>query len=80
MEGVGYEIVVRPATQDDRDTLVEFNLAIAWETEKKELKRDVVATGVTELLNTPCYGFYLVAELDGQVVASLMVTYEWSDR
>ena len=31
------------------------------------------------LFAQPQLGFYLVAELNGRVVGSLMVTYEWSD-
>ena len=31
------------------------------------------------LFDRPQFGFYLVAEFDGESVASLMVTYEWSD-
>ena len=75
------EITVRPADGRDLETLVAFNLAMALETEAKELEADVLRAGVESLLSEPRYGFYVVAERAGagEVVGSLMVTYEWSD-
>jgi len=66
---------------EDKDcrTLAEFNTAMAWETEEKKLEFPVVTRGVQLLLKNPKYGFYVVAEIAGEVVGSLMVTYEWSD-
>jgi ribosomal protein S18 acetylase RimI-like enzyme len=34
---------------------------------------------VAGLLRQPQYGFYLVAEATGTVVAALLITFEWSD-
>ncbi|MDJ0522864.1 MAG: GNAT family N-acetyltransferase [Planctomycetota bacterium] len=70
---------VRRATPQDTDVLVAHNCAMAHETEGKELEPDVVTRGVERLLHLPEHGFYLVAERDGKVVGSLMVTSEWSD-
>ncbi|UTW44451.1 GNAT family N-acetyltransferase [bacterium SCSIO 12696] len=70
---------IREATEADRDSLVAFNCAMALETEDKVLPRDTVAAGVANLLQRPELGFYLVAEESGEVVASLMITGEWSD-
>jgi ribosomal protein S18 acetylase RimI-like enzyme len=39
----------------------------------------VIGAGVRGLLRRPDSGFYTVAELDGEVIAALMVTKEWSD-
>ena len=72
-------ISIRLANQGDAQTLVEFNQAMAKETEGKDLPIDVVSDGVRGLLMHPQYGFYLVAEADGEVIGSLMITYEWSD-
>jgi GNAT superfamily N-acetyltransferase len=70
---------VRPATPADAPLLVEFNRAMAAESEDKGLDLDVLTRGVNHLLAHPAEGFYLIAERDGQVAGSLMVTFEWSD-
>ena len=70
---------VRRAAARDREVIVEFNLAMARETEAKELSPEVLRAGVAHFIERPQYGFYVVAEDGGQVVGSLMITYEWSD-
>jgi GNAT superfamily N-acetyltransferase len=70
---------VRIGQEKDIDTLVKHNIALAQETEQKRLSPPIVAQGVQTLLKNPQYGFYSVAEMDGDVVGSCMVTYEWSD-
>ena len=69
---------IRLATPADAGALIEFNAAMALETEGKELLTDVIGAGVRSLLGNPAAGFYLLAEQDS-VVASLMITKEWSD-
>lgn len=74
------EISIRVADTSDVDTLVDFNHAMAFETEAKELDRDVLTAGVNGLLARKQFGFYLIAEDQAAGrIASLMVTYEWSD-
>ena len=75
---------LRLADERDVRALMEFNLAMARETESKDLAVDVLTAGVEYLLRNPRHGFYVVAEHDkaerrGEVIGSLMVTYEWSD-
>ena len=70
---------LRLATLHDAPVLVEFNAAMALETEQKALLPDVVGAGVRSLLGNPASGFYVVAEKDQRVVGSLMITKEWSD-
>ena len=72
-------LLVRAGQEKDIDTIVEFNIAMAWETERKELTPPVVARGVQELFKNPRRGFYVVAEIENRIVGSCMVTYEWSD-
>jgi ribosomal protein S18 acetylase RimI-like enzyme len=71
--------MVRPAQAGDADAIARFNAAMAFETEGKRLRPDVLGAGVRRLLAEPGLGFYLVAEAQGEVVACLMVTTEWSD-
>ena len=72
-------IAVRRATIDDVPALVRFNVALARETEHRELSPPNVGAGVKALFNRPAYGFYLVAEVGTTTVGGLMITFEWSD-
>ncbi len=72
-------LILRRAQTADASVVAEFNQAMAWETERKELNPAVVQAGVLAVINEPRRGFYLVAERAGQVVGGLMITYEWSD-
>jgi ribosomal protein S18 acetylase RimI-like enzyme len=70
---------IRLATPEDAGVLVEFNAAMALETEGKELLPEVIGAGVRSLLQKSDSGFYVVAEHERRVVGSLLVTREWSD-
>jgi ribosomal protein S18 acetylase RimI-like enzyme len=70
---------IRLAGAADAEALIEFNAAMAFETEGKELLPEVIGAGVRALLKQPASGFYLLAESDSRVVGSLLVTKEWSD-
>ena len=73
------EIRIRFAEKRDADIITEFNIAMARETEEKELPSEVVSAGVKALLNNRQMGFYVIAETGGLIAGSLMVTMEWSD-
>ena len=70
---------VRPASLDDLEALVSFNAAMALETEGKTLDIELLRQGTGAVFDSSQRGFYLVAEVDGSPVGSLLVTYEWSD-
>jgi GNAT superfamily N-acetyltransferase len=74
-------VTIRPALAADLPTLVEFNAAMAAETEHRVLDRAVLTAGVQSVLADPAKGRYLVAlrERPSRIVGSLLVTYEWSD-
>ncbi len=72
-------ITIRRATPDDATSIIAFQQAMALETEGVELKSDVVTRGVMAVFSDGNKGDYYVAEENGAVVASLMITYEWSD-
>jgi ribosomal protein S18 acetylase RimI-like enzyme len=69
---------IRLATPADAAVLIEFNAAMARETEGKNLLPEVVGAGVHSLLANPAAGFYVIAEVE-RVLAALMITKEWSD-
>lgn len=70
---------IRPATRADVPYLVAWNAAMAAETEGKPLDASTLEAGVRAVFDDPRRGFYLVAEQAGEAVASVLVTYEWSD-
>ena len=70
---------LRAARPADRDVLVEFARAMAAETEGKSLDLAVLRAGTESLLADPGRGRVYVVEEDDRVVASLMLTVEWSE-
>ncbi|MBR9727987.1 GNAT family N-acetyltransferase [Shewanella intestini] len=70
---------IRLGNASDLTALVQFNQAMALETENLQLDTDTLTRGVKGMLEHPERGFYLVAEQDLQILGSLMVTFEWSD-
>jgi ribosomal protein S18 acetylase RimI-like enzyme len=71
--------LVRSATAADIDVIVQFNAAMAVETEAKTLDPAVLRAGVAAVFAEPRRGFYLIAERAGEVAGCLLITYEWSD-
>lgn len=71
--------VIRDATRADIAFLADCNIAMAYESEKKRLDREVLTRGIVAVFDHPDRGFYLVAERDGTPVGSLLITHEWSD-
>jgi GNAT superfamily N-acetyltransferase len=75
----GPEIRVRRASFADLETVVDFNSAMAQETEGKSLEQARLRAGVEAVLQREDLGFYLVAEIKGKVTGQLLITTEWSD-
>ncbi len=77
-------VTVRPARREEIPILVEFQLALAQESESLTLDRQVVEQGVTAVFDEPTRGQYLIAVVRDQngyeeVAGALLLTYEWSD-
>jgi RimJ/RimL family protein N-acetyltransferase len=70
---------VREATKKDAAVLVEFQKAMARETEDIKLDDATIRRGITALFEDPSKGRYIIAEEDGEPAGCLMTTYEWSD-
>jgi GNAT superfamily N-acetyltransferase len=77
------QLIIRAANLDDVESLITFSAAMALETENRQLDLARLREGTLSLLNTPSYGFFMVAEIrDGEqrrLIGQLMITYEWSD-
>lgn len=70
---------IRTASAADVATIAEFNAAMALESEAITLDMGVLTDGVAAALADAGKAFYLLAEIGGNPVGQLMVTYEWSD-
>ena len=73
------DITIRPARADEAELLATWAEAMAWETEHKRLDPATVRRGVRGVFEQPGRGRYFMAERNGEVAGTLMVTYEWSD-
>ncbi|MDA3907172.1 MAG: GNAT family N-acetyltransferase [Bacteroidales bacterium] len=72
-------IKIRKAKESDLVTIVDFQLAMALETENLLLDKSIVEKGVLAAFNDSAKGQYFITEIDGAIAASLMITFEWSD-
>jgi GNAT superfamily N-acetyltransferase len=72
-------ITIRKAKPTDAPAIIDFQKKMAWETEEFKLNHELVSKGVAGLFEDTSRGQYYVAESSGTVIASLLITYEWSD-
>lgn len=72
-------IIIRTAKISDLPFICDFQLRMAMETENIELDPLILEAGISAIFRDPSKGVYYVAESGGKTVASLMITYEWSD-
>lgn len=63
----------------DLNTLVQFNVAMALETEAKTLVEGRLRAGVLALLQNEALGFGWLAEVENRPAGQLFITTEWSD-
>lgn len=70
---------IRKALEKDVNIIIEYNRAMARETENLDLDPKIISAGVNNLFAHPEYGFYIVAEENDRVIGCLMITYEWTD-
>ena len=73
------ELKIREGALSDAPLVADFNLRLAEESEGLRLDEALVQAGVAAVLKDPAKGLYYIAEVEGEVVGQLMITYEWSD-
>ena len=73
------DVRFRDASPSDAAAIVEFQVAMARETEDVALDRAILTRGVDAVFRDSSLGRYYVAEANGEVIGSLLITYEWSD-
>lgn len=74
-----HSTIIRSACTDDISDIAQFNIAMAQETEERQLDPETIQSGVSGVIQNHAHGFYLIAERDQVAVGSLLITFEWSD-
>ena len=72
-------MTIRKAKTDDIEIIVNNNILLALESEKKSIDYDTVYNGVKSMIMDNNKGFYLVFERNNKIIGQLMITFEWSD-
>ncbi|MEE4115321.1 MAG: GNAT family N-acetyltransferase [Marinilabiliaceae bacterium] len=73
------EIKILEACRNDAETIIDFQQKMAVETEGMVLDPIIISSGVNAVFKDPSKGRYYIAADNNKVVASLLITYEWSD-
>lgn len=70
---------IRLASEEDHQTIVNFQLQMAKESEGIDLDEDTLTDGVLAVFKDHQKGIYLVVEMEDRIIASMLITFEWSD-
>ena len=70
---------IREATLTDLETIVDFQLKMALETEDLQLDEAVLKKGVAAAITDSGKGRIFVTQDGERIISSLMITLEWSD-
>lgn len=71
-------VAIRESKNIDASVIADFQQKMAFETENIYLDNKKVRAGVNAVMEDKSKGFYIVAE-DQEIVASMLLTPEWSD-
>lgn len=73
-------INIKQATPADKQTIVDFQVTMAKETESLTLDPATVQKGVQAVFDNPAKGsYYLACDEDDNILAMLLTIPEWSD-
>ena len=72
-------ITIRAGQVKDIEAIVDFQLALAAETEGLTLDKDTVTKGVQAVFENPSKGQYYIAEENKRILGMLLIIGEWSD-
>jgi len=73
------KIEIIKAEPKHRASIIDFQIKMAFETEGLHLERETLVKGVQAVFEDPHLAQYYIAQVDDQAIASLMITFEWSD-
>lgn len=71
--------MIRIASLKDYQTILQFNIQLAKETENLTLDYETVKQGVLALLSDSTKGHYYIYEENNEILGQLLITFEWSD-
>ncbi|MGZ3727075.1 MAG: GNAT family N-acetyltransferase [Pseudobdellovibrio sp.] len=72
-------IIFCEANREDASSIVDFQLAMALETEDLQLDKKTCEKGVATVFDYPEKGQYYVIKVNQRTVGSLLIVPEWSD-
>ncbi len=72
-------VMIKLASTEDWSIIVEFNAAMAKETENIGLDRSILTKGVQSTLSDSQKGWYYLAFTADKIIGQTMITLEWSD-
>ncbi len=67
------------AEKNDSTYIAKNNIQLAQEIEQLTLSYDEAVKGSEYIIEHPKYGFYYLCKKNNELIAQLLVTYEWSD-
>ncbi len=73
------KLLIRDAAKEDLESIARFQENMAWETEKLKLDAKKIRAGIAAVFEDASKGRYFIAEFEGVLAGSLLITYEWSD-
>lgn len=72
-------VKVREANKSEASIIARFQIIMAMESEGMKLDKEVIEKGVSAVFDDAAKGKYYVAEFKGELIGSMLNTYEWSD-
>jgi len=72
-------VLLQRANCTHLETLVDFQMKMAKETESLDLDQKTLEEGVCHILTNNQIGYYLLAQLDQHPIACMLILSEWSD-
>ncbi len=72
-------ITIQTAKSEEYAIIAQFQCLMAKETENLILSTKEVTQGVRYILDNPNIGKYIIAEYQKDIVACLLIQFEWSD-
>ncbi len=73
------EIKIKRAIKEHASIISNFQIKMALETEDLKLDFDIITNGVLAVFDDPSKGEYWIAVQDEKIIASMLMTPEWSD-
>ena len=74
-----YNYEINIGNSADIETIAQFQVDMAQESEGTSLNLDTVLKGVAAAISDEAKGTYIIARAEGEAIGSLMLTREWSD-